>query len=204
MQRKNLVSETTLEQIHEGNIRAFEELYHAYYEHLCRFADAICHDKGIAEEVVDNVMLGAWNNRKNLHCDMLWPYLIKSTRNGCFSRIKSKNFQNLKHIVSLSDEGQELLQIISDSKSPLGWIIENELDKQLNDIISSLPPISQKVFRLSREEGLNYQEIATKLNITRNTVKYHITYALDTIREKLIPAILLALIIIQIIKEDEV
>lgn len=202
--KKVLISETTLKQIHEGNKRAFEQLYHAYYEHLCRFANAICHDKDIAEEIVDNVMLGAWNNRENLHYDTLWPYLIKATRNGCFTRIKSKDFHNLKHIVSLSEEGQELLQIISDSKSPLGWIVENELDQQMNDIIASLPPMSQKVFRMSREEGLNYQEIANKLNITKNTVKYHISYALNTIRENLIPTILLALIIIQVIKENKV
>src|SRR6185436_6170324 len=57
-----------------------------------------------------------------------------------------------------------------------------ELDYHLNKNIEDLPEKSRAVFKLSRFENYSVNEIATELNISPNTVKYHITYALKTLR----------------------
>jgi RNA polymerase sigma-70 factor (ECF subfamily) len=63
--------------------------------------------------------------------------------------------------------------------------VANELEKQIEEAISSLPPQCQTVFRLSRFEGLTYAEIAQQLNISVKTIENHMGKALKIMREKL-------------------
>lgn len=181
--------------IREGNETAFEQVYYAYYERLCRFANAIIHDSDYAEHVVDDVMLSVWKNRTSLVADSLWAYLVVATRNRSLKLIQSKDFKQTNNLVSLSDDGQELWQYISNPKSPIGWMIEHELEQQIEDIISKLPEECQRVFNLSRNEGLSYQEISERLGISKNTVKYHMKHALQALRSQLSPMFFLILII---------
>jgi RNA polymerase sigma-70 factor (ECF subfamily) len=55
----------------------------------------------------------------------------------------------------------------------------------LEQELSRLSPQRQKVFRLSREQDMSYTEIAATLNISPNTVKNHISAALEQLREGL-------------------
>jgi len=48
-----------------------------------------------------------------------------------------------------------------------------------------LPPRQKEVYMLHRVEGLKYNEIAERLNISVNTIENHMSRALKTIREKL-------------------
>jgi RNA polymerase sigma-70 factor (ECF subfamily) len=52
----------------------------------------------------------------------------------------------------------------------------------LNMAVSKLPPQQQLVYKLSRNSGLKYEEIASELNLSKNTVKAHLKKALSSIR----------------------
>jgi RNA polymerase sigma-70 factor (ECF subfamily) len=51
--------------------------------------------------------------------------------------------------------------------------------------IELLPPARKNVFKMSRLDGLSYDEIAAQLNISRNGVKDHIVKALNFLRNHL-------------------
>lgn len=68
-----------------------------------------------------------------------------------------------------------------------------ELETMISEKIALLPEECQKVFYLSRYENKSYAEIAEELNISINTVKYHIKNALSTLRRELEPYLLLIL-----------
>jgi RNA polymerase sigma-70 factor (ECF subfamily) len=44
--------------------------------------------------------------------------------------------------------------------------------------VELLPPARKNIFKMSRVEGLTYDEIAAQMNISRNVVKDHIVKAL--------------------------
>ena len=69
--------------------------------------------------------------------------------------------------------------------APEDYFISPELMLQLEAGIDSLPEKRREIFRLSREEGLKYREIAEKLDISVKTVEAQMGLALKTLRKKI-------------------
>ena len=82
---------------------------------------------------------------------------------------------------------------LSTEESPLGNLLEKELQQEIDQAISDLPDATRNVFMLHRAEGLKYEEIASKTGISVNTVKYHMKQAIKILAEKLSPVLLLIL-----------
>lgn len=183
-----------LQLIKLGDEAAFEQVYHAYYNRLCSFAYAIIHNNEYAEEVVDDVMLNTWNKRTNIEVTSLWPYLVKAVRNNSIKLVQSKDFRHTNLLTSLSDEGQKLWQYISEPDTPIGSMIERELEDQVQEIIQSFSDECREVFLLGRDKGLSYQQIADRVGISKNTVKYHLKRALQEFHARLSPMLFLLLI----------
>ena len=61
----------------------------------------------------------------------------------------------------------------------------SEFEALLFQIIKSLPPSCQQVFKLSRFEGKKNQEIADQLQISKRTVETQISKALKILRQKI-------------------
>ena len=61
----------------------------------------------------------------------------------------------------------------------------DELDKKFRKSVNELSPRVKEIFLLSRNEELSIQEIALKLNLSEQTVKNQITYALKHLRNAL-------------------
>ena len=62
------------------------------------------------------------------------------------------------------------------------YIETKELEKQLNEEISKLPPQCQQVFKLRHEQNLSNQQVAIKMNISEKTVEQHMTKAIKLLR----------------------
>lgn len=57
--------------------------------------------------------------------------------------------------------------------------------------VSNMPPQRQKIYRLSREQGLTNEEIANQMGVKKKTVENHLNLALRDIRNILKLLILL-------------
>ena len=58
--------------------------------------------------------------------------------------------------------------------------------KLIEEAAKGLTPQRRLVFQLSRQEELNYDEIASRLNLSRFTVKNHYLTALSVVRAYLV------------------
>ena len=64
-------------------------------------------------------------------------------------------------------------------------VIEVDLAKKIEESVESLPEKRRQIFKMSREEGLKYREIAEKLQLSVKTVEKQMGLAFKHLRNKL-------------------
>ena len=64
-------------------------------------------------------------------------------------------------------------------------LFAQELKGLIDLKVEQMPPQRRQIFRMSRVEGLNNDEIAAHLNISKRTVENHLTAALSDLRRML-------------------
>lgn len=176
-----MMEELIIEKMKQGDQKAFKYIFDRYYVPLCRFADQILKDASLAEEIVDDVIFYLWEHREDIEIThSLKAYLMHSVRNRCINELKSLSHRTeLNFTTYLSEENIDFLDtVFMDDNHPLGSLLEHELEDELLRCIESLPEECKRVFKKSRFEQKKYEEIAEELNISVNTVKYHIKNAL--------------------------
>lgn len=135
-------------------------------------------DKDIAKDIIQDVFLNFWRNRKKLKKeDNLKSYLFTSAKNKALETIRrTKMMDNHEDKVRIN----ELLR----------YDVEDNAEKyvrleKINKAIQTLPKKCKQVFVLSKINGLSYREISEHMEISIKTVENQMIRALKLIREKL-------------------
>lgn len=176
------MKDSIIDKLKLGDEKAFENIYNQYYALLCRFAYRLLGDFLLAEEIVDDVIFYLWEYRKEIDISVsLRAYLLRAVRNRCLNELRMRANAEEVNFSSLSLPEGLLERMMLDEQHPLGELLERELDIKLLECIGKMPKECQAVFKKSRFEQKKYSEIATELDISINTVKYHIKNALSFI-----------------------
>ncbi len=179
----NLSDQQLIAGIRAGNLEAFEELHKLYYFYLCLIAEHLTGNPSDAEEIVSDVFIRIWNNRDKTEITYsVKSYLIKAVRNTSLNYIE-QNRLNRRLTDPIDNSDNQLLAW--DSDYPLGQLYEKETRDLLEQAISRLPDSCREIFLMSRDEDLEYSQIAGKLGISVNTVKTQVKIALSRLRENL-------------------
>lgn len=163
----------------KGDKAAFAALFKAYYQDACRYVIRLIRDEDTAEEIVQTTLVNIWEKREMINEDISFKsYLFRSAYNTALNYLKHQkvvaNYANLqKDTYALNKE-----RFVSQQP-------DFELQRRVKAALSDLPPQCQRVFRMSREEGLKYHEIADELGISKKTVEVHMGKALKLLREAL-------------------
>jgi RNA polymerase sigma-70 factor (ECF subfamily) len=169
-----------LARLRHGDAAAFDAVFRAWYAPLVRLADALLHDRGAAEEVVQDVMLELWRRRESLDpAGTPQAYLFRSTRNRALNQLRHRRVQ-------ARTEPQLVAEAPASPRADLG-LGADELERTIRDAVESLPPRCREVFELSRVHGLKYGEIAATLGVSVKAVEAQMGRALRTLRERLAP-----------------
>lgn len=158
---------------------AFKLLYDRYSNRIYKLSIRYLKSPVLAQEVVQDVFLKLWFERKNMKIDMpVEAWLITVAKNKLINQFK-KLTREWNRCRSYHAE-------ISTNKSDAEAKLMNaEFKKQLNFMINRLPQMQKKVYHFAKEEELSYGEIAARLNISPFTVKTHMARALENIRKSL-------------------
>jgi RNA polymerase sigma-70 factor, ECF subfamily len=182
--------------IQKGDVAAFEELYKKYYIFLCLTAEHIVRNHSDAEEIVADVFVKLWNIREKVNINSsIKAYLVKAVRNTSLNYLERDKISK-SSTDSLSDSDHEILAWGSDY--PLGQLFEKDIINILDQGINALPDACREIFILSRNEDLKYDNIASKLGISVNTVKSQMKIALTRLRENLKDYLMILLLLMWI------
>lgn len=162
-----------------GNYTAFRELFDCYAQKLTQFAFSITRNKEAAVEILDEVFVKIWKNRDNLAAiENLKTYLYTAIKNTALNYLSQKANH---HITEPFDFVNISLAV---AESPEQEFISKEILKKINDAVDALPPRCKIIFKLVREDGLKYREVAEILNISAHTVDAQMVIAVKKISEK--------------------
>ena len=166
------------EKIRNGDEYAFRDLFKTYYQAMVNLARRYVRDMQIAENVVGDVFLKVWTNRKGLHVSTsMKAYLFQAVRNGSLNYIKRSENERRKIL--------DIRESLASARTPEDDLSEKEMLEAIRQAIAELPERSRSVFTMHRYDRLKYAEIAEILNISVGTVETHMVRALKFLRKRL-------------------
>ena len=163
-----------LMQISEADdMRAYEKFYYSFYTPLYNFGFSIVGSKQQAEDIISEVFIKIWRFRKSLpKVNNISTYLYTSVRNGAIDYLNRKRKYKIIHF-SPSDYKDIFIEL----RNPSDHCISTELMKKINAAINQLPPQCKVIFRLVKEDGLSYKQVAEIMHISPLTVRNQLAIA---------------------------
>jgi RNA polymerase sigma-70 factor (ECF subfamily) len=173
----NLINKSKIAQ---GDQRKFKQLMDLTADELLLFAMGFIRNKEIAEEIVSDVFVKIWGNRKEVeNIKNLKSYLFISVKNGCLTHLRKIKKENVISIDQFSDF--HFLPV----EGPENDYIDNEIRNEIYQSIEKLPPKCKLAFTLAKINGLKYKEIAEVMGVSEKTVNNHLVTAVKKIAETL-------------------
>lgn len=154
---------------------AYKELYALFFKSLQQFAISFVRSPEVAEEIVSDVFIKVWKKRAGLsRISNLKLYLFISTRNGSLNYLRTQK-------KSILHPEQYLVQLQSIYFNPEKLMLTAEMMNRVQKAINDLPPRCQLIFKLIKEDGLKYREVADLLHLSLKTIENQMAIAIRKI-----------------------
>lgn len=161
--------------VSQGDEAAFAQLFHAYQHRLGAFVMQLTGSRPMSEEIVQEIFIRIWEKREKLsQVEHFHSYLYAVARNYSLSFLKKLGRELARK------QAWETSVAVNQAEEE-DTAIKN-YRRIIDQAISELPAQRQKVYLLSRDEGLRQAEIAERMAISLETVKKHMVLALRSIR----------------------
>lgn len=170
----SITDEKLIAAIGNDDYTSYNRLFVRYYSRLCCYVYRLLGEKEDAEDVVQELFLTLWNNRKKIAIvENVSGYLYKMARNLALNHIRTQT--NYKTILDNQEE-------------QLPYYEENSLETEefrmaLYDCINLLPGRCKEVLLLHRVKGLKQKEVADQLSISVKTIKNQIWVSLQRLKK---------------------
>lgn len=191
------VENQLLLQTAQGDQIAFTQLFDAYHHALGAFVFGIIKSREVAEEVVLDVFLKIWTTREVLaEVQNFKAYLFTISRNAAISALR-KAIRERTRQAQWEHEQSPMLPIEPDNRE----LYFNLID----EAIAQLTPQRKKIYLMSRQKGMKYEDIAKELGLSRFTVRAHIQQAVGSItvflKDRVNKELMLTLMLLEILKK---
>jgi len=168
-----------LEELRRGNKAAFTLLFRKYYKDLVLFGGNFLHDKGICEDIVQDLFVKLWTHPEKMEIDTSFKsFMLKSVQNSCIDHLRHKK-------VVLEHESYSALFDYDDNMDTENYVLYSDLKDSLDEALTRLPGECRQAFQMNRFDGLKYKEIAEQLNVSERTIEVRIGKAIGLLRQYL-------------------
>ena len=163
-----------------GDETAFASLFHLYKNSLYSYLLRLSGSADLAEDIIQEVFLQLWDHRQSLdQVQQFRAYIFRAAQHRIINAFRRQS----KEMLILA----ELRRVAPDTSSDNAEeeLTLDETRQRLLEAINKLSPQQKAVYTLSREHGLQHEEIARRLHISRSTVNNHLIRALQVLRNHL-------------------
>lgn len=164
--------------LREGSKDAFRTLYDRYGLKIHRFAFSYLKSEHDAEELVQEVFLKLWDKKAMLDSSLnIRSFIFKIAVNTIYDFIRRKNVEKAFHDFTLGN--------VEYANETWHEVVYNDMLGQIQGLIEKMPSQRQKIFNLSKEQGLTNDEIAESLGLSKRTVENQIYRATAFLKKNL-------------------
>lgn len=155
--------------------KLLEQLYNRYYRELYLYVYALCRQKSMTEDILQETFLKAFTALKDSHTNMrAWLYLV--ARNLCFNSMKKEKNAvptDQKTILEKRQEvrGDVVEEILGDERRKILWEAMRQLGSQRREILL-----------LQYFGGFSQKEIAAMLHLSPENVRVQVYRAKKELR----------------------
>lgn len=168
---KQLLKETAL-----GSRRAFAFLFEAYVQKLGAYILKVTGNKDFAEEIVQEVFIKIWEHRARLdQVENFEAYLFRLSRNRTLNYLRDRSAEKLRE-QKMQQEQWQLMQHAE--------IFGESYYRIIEQAVAQLPPRQQRIYHLVRNKNKPYEEVASEMNISKETVRKHMFLALRFLKKE--------------------
>ena len=150
-----------IRRLNAGDRQCFEACYRFYYKGLCSFASRWV-SLPVAEDIVQDTMLYIWENRDRLMEELSLKGLL-------FMIARNKSLD------------QQLEKRFADQFDSPDFYLGTELARLYREALAQLPEQTRRIFEMSRFQDMTHQQIAAEMEVSPQTVNYHIGQALKVL-----------------------
>lgn len=147
---------------------------------LYRFALRFLGNEDEAKDVVQEVMIKAWDRREDLKLyQSIEAWCMRLTKNLSLNKLKSGHFSR----TSVLEEDDRHISTI---ENPYANTETNDVLSHIHLLLKRLPEKQRQVLELRDVEGYSYQEISKILDMDLNQVKVNLFRARQTLKKQLL------------------
>ncbi len=157
---------------------ALKEIFFKYGQPLISFAGRFTKDRETSEDIVQNVFLAIWRNRRSL-------VIEKDLKVYLFGAVRNQALNVLRDARTVQEAHEKIKITINPSMDFFDKVEYDELGEAIQRAIDSLPAQCREIFLMNRLDGLTYLGIAGLLDISVKTVETQMGRALKRLRQAL-------------------
>ena len=149
----------------------FELIYGRYCERLLSFALKLSGNRELSEQIVQDLFVSLWERRESLVVHSLENYLFKCVKYQLFRWSRNEQVKSFFLV--------EQMEVYVDDNLPE---TDLELLSLLAKAIEQLPEKRRRILMMSKMSEMTPDEIASLLNLSRQTVKNQLSQAMKQLR----------------------
>lgn len=162
-----------------GDEAAFADIFFHYIPFLQPHIFKMTRSEEATQDIIHDTFLSLWTRREKMpEVENFKSYIFTISTNKTYDWLKKE----AKERQAIAGARVRTMHFENTTEETIDF---NQSAEFINKAVNQLPPQRKLVFKLSREEGLSHEEIAERLNISKNTVSNHLTEALRFIKEYL-------------------
>lgn len=171
--------QTTLTEL--DDIEALDRIYRA---RLLRFVAYSTGDLDLAETVVQDALLKAYNGREGFRGDCsVYTWLSHIATNLIRDRLRTRKFQFWRRMQKTAPDLSEVSQLLpSRESSPEAQMVARERAQQVSAALELLSVNQRTIFLMRFIEEMDLQEICRATGMQISTVKTHLHRAVKAVR----------------------